>query len=136
MSDGSVTKGCLGTFMGISTFFIVVFVVIPVLCIGGCLYGLKKTTDAANVEKAGKDADAKAAAGEPRTVPQQPLSKAPVASDAARARALVYYPAVGKAGSPLNVEFLRRYNLYQKEKPDFFSDPDWPLKLAAECSRP
>jgi hypothetical protein len=52
---------------------------------------------------------------------------------AAQRKATELYPALAVAGSPLNKEFITRMQRYQKEKPDFFTDPDWPIRLAKEC---
>jgi hypothetical protein len=52
---------------------------------------------------------------------------------AAQRKATELYPALAVAGSPLNKEFITRMKRYQKEKPDFFTDPDWPIRLAKEC---
>lgn len=54
---------------------------------------------------------------------------------AAHRKAIELYPDVGVAGSPLNKEFVTRVKRYQIEKKDFFAEPDWPLRLAIECSK-
>lgn len=54
--------------------------------------------------------------------------------EAAEKRAVARFPDLGVAGSPLNVEFLRRYRRYQTERPDFFSNPEWPSELARESA--
>jgi hypothetical protein len=48
-------------------------------------------------------------------------------------RATKLYPDLAIATSKLNQEFVRRYRQYQKEKPAFFNDPEWPTALAREC---
>ena len=53
----------------------------------------------------------------------------------AQKRAMAIYPTLGVAGSPLNREFVARHKRYQTEKPDFFTDPEWPTKLATECAQ-
>lgn len=60
----------------------------------------------------------------------------PTASDSlgAQKRAMAAFPALGVAGSPLNREFVARHKRYQTEKPDFFTDAEWPTKLAKECA--
>ena len=54
--------------------------------------------------------------------------------NAAQHKAVELYPEVGVAGSPLNKEFLGRMTRYQKENKGFFTEPDWPVRLAKECS--
>jgi hypothetical protein len=44
------------------------------------------------------------------------------------------FPELAVANSPLNREFVRRYNLYRKENREYFEDPDWPTKLARESA--
>ncbi len=44
------------------------------------------------------------------------------------------YRELGKAESAFNVEFVVRVKRYQAEKPDFFKDAAWPLKLADEVA--
>jgi hypothetical protein len=34
----------------------------------------------------------------------------------------------------MNLEFLKRRNLYKNQNPAFFTDPEWPTALAAECA--
>jgi len=48
--------------------------------------------------------------------------------------AIRLYPDLGKAGTPLNKEFTARYKLYKTSKPEFFTDPDWPIRLAKESA--
>jgi uncharacterized membrane protein YqaE (UPF0057 family) len=52
--------------------------------------------------------------------------------EAAKRRAVTAYPQLGVANSPLNREFVRRYQEYQQTRPDYFDDPEWPTKLANE----
>jgi len=52
----------------------------------------------------------------------------------AKDRAVRAFPQLAVANSPLNREFVRRYNLYQKEHREYFQDPDWPTKLAQESA--
>ena len=52
----------------------------------------------------------------------------------AQQKAIEAYPALGIAGSELNKEFIARMKRYQLEKKEFFVDPDWPIRLAKECS--
>jgi hypothetical protein len=52
----------------------------------------------------------------------------------AQKKAVELYPDLGVAGSELNKEFISRMKRYKVEKQDFFSEPDWPIRLAKECS--
>jgi hypothetical protein len=64
-----------------------------------------------------------------------PGAPARIATEAeGRAEALRLYPALGIANTPLNDEFVARYNRYREEKPEFFRDPAWPVILAKECA--
>jgi hypothetical protein len=69
-----------------------------------------------------------------KILPEQSVP-APDAALQAQNRAVAVFPALGVAGSPLHREFLARYNRYRAEKPAFFTDPEWPTKLAAECAQ-
>jgi hypothetical protein len=78
----------------------------------------------------------------PRESPTPPLdvsSPAPVfgritTEKEGRLKALRLYPALGVPNTPLNIEFVTRYNLYRIEKPEFFGDPAWPVILVKECA--
>ena len=63
----------------------------------------------------------------------QPGSVTP-ATTSARDRAMLAFPQLAVLNSPLNREFVRRYNLYLKEHREYFQDPDWPTKLARESA--
>ena len=52
-------------------------------------------------------------------------------ADAEKA-AVQRYPDLGILGSKLNAEFVARYNLYQRTRPEYFSDVAWPVRLAEE----
>jgi len=43
------------------------------------------------------------------------------------------HPALGIDGSPLNTEFMALYKRYQKNRPGYFSDPKWPIRLAEKA---
>jgi len=58
----------------------------------------------------------------------------PVVVADTKLRAVQRYPSLGVANSPLNTAFVARYKLYQVERPEFFSDPEWPMQLAKECA--
>jgi len=62
-------------------------------------------------------------------------SPPPRPDPAAQAAAVAQFPDLAKPGSRLNIEFVRRHNLYRKTAPALFADPNWPTKLASECSR-
>jgi hypothetical protein len=70
----------------------------------------------------------------PTTTTKSTPAEAP-AGKTAQERAIQRYPQLGVAKSPLNQEFLRRHNAYKASKPQFFSDPEWPTKLAAESEQ-
>ncbi len=53
---------------------------------------------------------------------------------AAQRKAIELYPDLAVAGSPLNKEFVERVKTYRFEKKEFFAEPDWPVRLAKECS--
>jgi hypothetical protein len=67
-------------------------------------------------------------------LPAEPVAAQEVTLEAQK-RAMAVFPALAVPGSPLNREFVARYNRYRTEKPDFFTDPEWPTKLAAECAQ-
>ncbi|HWL53881.1 MAG TPA: hypothetical protein VNQ90_15685 [Chthoniobacteraceae bacterium] len=50
----------------------------------------------------------------------------------AQRHAVERLPEIGRAGTPENEEFLKRTARYRAEKPDFFNEPDWPIRLAEE----
>ena len=56
------------------------------------------------------------------------------AAIAAQRKAIELYPDLGVADSPLNIEFVLRVKSYRIEKKEFFAEPDWPVRLAKECS--
>ena len=53
---------------------------------------------------------------------------------AAQQKAIELFPDVGVASSALNKEFVERMKRYQSGKKEFFAEPDWPVRLAKECS--
>ena len=52
----------------------------------------------------------------------------------AQREALRRHPDLGVAGSRMNVVFLERYHRYQKERPEYFHDATWPVRLADETA--
>jgi len=76
----------------------------------------------------------------PRSTPALPGSTAPAsphfsgAADAQR-EAVRRYPSLGFAGSPFNSAFLGRQRQYERERPEYFRDPAWPVTLAKETAR-
>lgn len=58
---------------------------------------------------------------------------APAEIAAAKQRAVSLFPQLSVPNSPLNREFVRRYNDYQVKAKSYFDDPEWPSKLAKEC---
>jgi hypothetical protein len=65
-----------------------------------------------------------------------PVQAAPTGAALADAEreALNRHPDLGVAGSRMNVAFLERYRRYQKERPDYFLDAAWPMRLADETA--
>lgn len=76
----------------------------------------------------GAEAASKLAAKE-----QEPPPASATAS--AQAEAVKKYPQLGESGSAFNLEFVRRVSRYQKESPDLFKSPQWPVKLADEVAQ-
>jgi hypothetical protein len=54
---------------------------------------------------------------------------------AAQREAVRRYPELGVAGSKLNREFLARHTRYERERPDYFRDASWPMRLAEEAAQ-
>jgi hypothetical protein len=81
------------------------------------------------MEKTVEDAKNRLPSASP--VPAAPSGAAVV--DAQR-EALRRHPALGVAGSRMNSAFLERYHRYQKERPDYFGDVTWPIRLADETA--
>jgi hypothetical protein len=48
--------------------------------------------------------------------------------------AMRLYPDLAVLDSPLNRLFRDTYSRYKEVKPDYFTDPRWPIKLAQQCS--
>ena len=56
----------------------------------------------------------------------------PRSVEEAQQRAVKVFPALGVRDSPLNREFVARYQRYQATNKEYFNNPNWPLILAAE----
>lgn len=56
-------------------------------------------------------------------------------ADEAKSEAIRLYPDLAIAGSAFNREFLAQYKRYQQERPSFFNDTSWPIRLAEETSK-
>jgi hypothetical protein len=54
--------------------------------------------------------------------------------ESAQQEAMRRHPELGVGGSPLNLEFVSRFKSYKKERPYFFNNPSWPIRLADECA--
>ena len=69
-----------------------------------------------------------------RAIPLLAAHATPAPADiaAAKQRAIALFSQLGIPNSPLNREFLRRYNDYQTKAKSYFDDPEWPSKLAKE----
>ncbi len=62
-----------------------------------------------------------------------PASKKPFTASLEQQKAAVrLFPMLGVAGSPINREFLARYEDHKRIDPEFFSDSSWPTLLAQE----
>ncbi len=70
----------------------------------------------------------------PSPTPSPPKSYAE-AVDAAQVAAVARYPDLGRAGTPFNARFVAAYRRLRFENPDYFSDPQWPLRLADDIAR-
>ena len=69
------------------------------------------------------------APSEPATNPSDKAAMAKITKQA-QEQAVRRFPALGRAGSEENKEFLRTYAELKKERRSFLSDPEWPLNLA------
>lgn len=88
-----------------------------------------KPAAAMRMEETGEDAKNQLPAASP--VPAAPSHAAVVG---AQREALRRHPDLGIAGSRMNTAFLERYRRYQKERPDYFGDATWPIRLADEAA--
>jgi len=70
----------------------------------------------------------------PSISPNPTVVASPGNGEAAQRRAVARFPELGKANSPLNAEFLRRYHLYRQNRPSYFQNPEWPVQLAEESA--
>jgi hypothetical protein len=66
------------------------------------------------------------------SIPGLHLNPPPGDLRVALGRAVDLYPDLVVAHSTLNEEFVRRYQQYEKVKPDYFNNPEWPTYLAHE----
>lgn len=66
-----------------------------------------------------------------------PAAPAPqfASAEAAQQEAVRRYPEIGRAGSPLNREFVARHKRIQQEHPEALQDPSWPLRIAEESAK-
>lgn len=53
-----------------------------------------------------------------------------------QAKAVVKYPDLAVRGTALNKRFVEEVTQRRKTKPEFFTDPKWPMTLADELSKP
>lgn len=66
------------------------------------------------------------------------ISQPPVASPSSdevtawQAKAVARYPDLAVAGSPFHSQFSARYQELRRTRPEFFTDPRWPLLIAQE----
>lgn len=71
----------------------------------------------------------------PSALPNPTAVAAPLVSNEAKGRAIARFPSLGKANTPLNTEFMRRYHLYRQDCPSYFQNPEWPTQLAEESAK-
>ncbi len=74
-----------------------------------------------------------AAVATPRAQQRTPVQQRTTEAESQKI-AVQRYPQLGVAGSSLNTQFLARYNLYRRTRPDFFKNPSWPIALADEIA--
>lgn len=54
---------------------------------------------------------------------------------ASQRAAVARYPALGRSGTEFNTRFVTAYRQLRTRQPEYFSDPEWPLRLADEIAR-
>ena len=54
--------------------------------------------------------------------------------DESQREAVRLHPDLGVSGTRFNKEFLSLYKRYKQNRPDYFSDPSWPVTLAEETA--
>lgn len=70
-----------------------------------------------------------------QTATEMPLGPINITNEAeGRREALRLYPELGVPNSPLNREFVIRYNSYQRLEPEIFQNPSWPIILVKESA--
>lgn len=75
------------------------------------------------------------AAATPVPVPTptpRPYMEAVLASQKA---AVAKYPDLGRAGTRFNARYVAAYHRLQADEPFYFSNPEWPMRLADEIAR-
>ena len=133
-----INKGCLsGCGNGCAWLILIPFLVFAFWWFSKTKTGEPVPAPAPKAAPAANETPASRAIPAPATTQPNPAKATPDAKVIAEAqrRAVIAYPALGVANSPLNLEFLARLKRYQVEKPEMFSDPEWPTKLAEECQR-
>ena len=70
----------------------------------------------------------------PSSAPITPSTPRPIDGATAQQRAIQLFPHLAVSNSRLNQEFVRRHNQYQKDNKQYFTDPEWPTKLAREAN--
>jgi hypothetical protein len=79
-------------------------------------------------------------ASTPSFVPGTPLARPRaefekyMSVEESKREAVRRFPDLGMAESKANLEFIRRYHLYQRTRPEFFRQSTWPLRLAEEVA--
>ena len=70
--------------------------------------------------------------------PRTPAFKAKTHAEAvtvAQHAAVARYPDLGRAGTDFNARFVAAYRRLRLADPEFFTDPEWPLRLADDIAR-
>lgn len=67
------------------------------------------------------------------SITRPPLPRFATVAEAQR-EAVRLYPNLGVADSQLNKEFVARYKRYQQNRPEYFRDMSWPIRLAEEIA--
>jgi hypothetical protein len=67
-------------------------------------------------------------------LPMFPARRFATVAEAQR-EAVRLHPSLGIEGSAFNRDFVARYRQYLRERPGYFSDTSWPLRLSEETAR-
>ena len=136
-SQPSHFSSLVSVIRGLVVIGILIVGVIFVLGIIAALFSDKPSTTTAQSPRSIRPAATTSAAVVPplavptTTTPPTTTIRFTTAAEAQQA-AVRRYPALGVAGSTLNTAFVARYKLYQQQRPEYFRDNSWPMRLAEE----